>query len=62
MSTCSSDHPLEVVGEDSLQIIPRVDGVFLEALQPCGWSSLQGHQEVDDLDSVGATATSMAVE
>jgi hypothetical protein len=29
MSTCSSNRPLKVVGEDSLQIIPRVDGVFL---------------------------------
>jgi hypothetical protein len=31
-STCSTDHPLEVVGEDSLQIVPRIDGVFPEAL------------------------------
>jgi hypothetical protein len=31
-STCSSDRPLEVVGEDSLQIVPIVDEVFPEAL------------------------------
>jgi hypothetical protein len=40
MSTCSSDRPFKVVGEDSLQIIPRVEGVFPEALQPCEWGSL----------------------
>jgi hypothetical protein len=53
-STCSGDRPLEVVGEDSLQNIPRVDGVFPEALQPCEQSGLQGHWEVDDLSGVGA--------
>jgi hypothetical protein len=45
---------LEVVSEDSLQIILRVDGVFLKALQPYKWSSLQGHREVGDLGGVGA--------
>jgi hypothetical protein len=32
MSTYSSDRSLEVVDEDPLQIVPRVDGVLLEAL------------------------------
>jgi hypothetical protein len=54
MNTYSSNRPLKVVGEDSLQIIPGVDGVFREAFQPCEWSSLQGHREVDDLGGVGA--------
>jgi hypothetical protein len=40
MSTCSSDRPLEVVGEDSFQVIPGVDRVFSEALQPCEGSGL----------------------
>jgi hypothetical protein len=31
-SACSSDHPLEVVGEDGLKVILRVDGVFSQAL------------------------------
>jgi hypothetical protein len=39
-STCSSNCPLKVVGEDSLQIIPGVDEVFPEACQPCEWSGL----------------------
>jgi hypothetical protein len=40
MSTCSSNRPLKVVGENSLQIIPGVDGVFREAFQPCDYSGL----------------------
>jgi hypothetical protein len=53
-STYSSDRPLEIVGEDNLQIIPRVDGVFPEALQAREWSGFLGHWEVDDLGGVGA--------
>jgi hypothetical protein len=54
MSTCSSDRPLEVVGEDSFKIILRVDEVFPEAFQPREGSGLQGHRDVDDLDGVEA--------
>jgi hypothetical protein len=49
MSTCASDHPLEVVDEDFLEPLPRVDRVVAEALQPCKWHRVQSHQEVDDL-------------
>jgi hypothetical protein len=54
-STYPCDGPFEVVEEDLLQVVPGVDGVWLEALQPCEWGGLQGHWEVDDLGHVRST-------
>jgi hypothetical protein len=53
-STCASDHPLEVVDEDLLELFPGVDRVVAEALQPCERRRVQSHWEVDDLSDVGA--------
>ena len=53
-STCPRDGPLIVVEEDFLEVIPVVDGVWLEALQPCDWGRLQGYREVNDFGGVGA--------
>jgi hypothetical protein len=54
MSTCTSDHPLEVVDEDLLEPLPGVDRVVAEALQPCERRKVQSHREIDDLGDVGA--------
>jgi hypothetical protein len=51
-STCTSDRPLEVVDEDLLEPLPRVDRVVAEALQPR--ERRRVHREVDDLGDVGA--------
>jgi hypothetical protein len=48
-STCASDHPLEVVDEDLLELLPGVDRVVAEPLQP-----RERLMEVDDLGDVGA--------
>ena len=49
----SSGYPvhgaLEVVDEDSLEVVPRVDGVGFQALEPCERSWLQGYREVESL-------------
>jgi hypothetical protein len=55
MSTCAGDCPLEVVDEDFLELLPGVDRVAAEALQPCERCRVQSHREVDDLGDVGAT-------
>jgi hypothetical protein len=49
-----SDRPLEVVDEDLLERLPRVDRVVAEALQPREWRRFQSHREVNDLGNVGA--------
>jgi hypothetical protein len=53
-STCASDHPLEVVDEDLLELLPGVDRVVAEPLQPRERLMVQSHREVDDLGDVGA--------
>jgi hypothetical protein len=53
-STCASDCPLEVVDEDLLEPLPRVDRVVAEALQPRERRRVQSHWEIDDLGDVGA--------
>jgi hypothetical protein len=52
-STCTSDHPLELVDEDLLEPLLGVDRVVAEALQPRERRRVQGHWEVDDLGDVG---------
>jgi hypothetical protein len=54
MSTYVGDRPLEVVDEDFLELLPGVDRVVAEALQPCERRRVQSHREVDDLGNVGA--------
>jgi hypothetical protein len=54
-STCTGDRPLEVVDEDFLEPLPGVDGVVVEALQPCERHKVQSDREVDDLGDVGAS-------
>jgi hypothetical protein len=54
-STCTGDHPLEVVDEDFLEPLPGVDQVVVEALQPREQRRVQSHREVDDLGDVGAS-------
>jgi hypothetical protein len=54
-STCTGDRPLEVVDEDLLEPLPRVNRVSFEALQPCERRRVQSHREVDDLGDVGAS-------
>jgi hypothetical protein len=53
-STFLEHGALEVVDEDLLQILPGVDGVFLEAFKPGEWCGLQCHREIDDLGGAGA--------
>jgi hypothetical protein len=54
MSAYTSDRPLEVVDEDLLELLPGVDRVAAEALQPCERRGVQSHREVDDFGDVGA--------
>jgi hypothetical protein len=46
MSTCPNHRSLEVVDEGPLEILPRVDGVRLEALEPSERYGFQGDREV----------------
>jgi hypothetical protein len=55
MSTGMGDRPLEVVDEDFLELLPGVDRVVIEALQPRERRRVQSHREVDDLGDVGAS-------
>jgi hypothetical protein len=52
-STCASDRPLEVVDEDLLELLPRLDRVVAEALQSRERRRVQSHRGVDDLGVVG---------
>jgi hypothetical protein len=54
-STCSDHGSLEVVNEGPLKILPGVDGVRLEALEPIERHRFQGYQEVECLGGVGST-------
>jgi hypothetical protein len=51
-STCASNRSLEVVDEDPLELLPGVDGVVAEALQPRERHRVQSHREVDDFGDV----------
>jgi hypothetical protein len=51
-STCTSNRSLEVVNEDLLESLPRVDGVAAEALQSRERRRVQSHREVDDFGDV----------
>jgi hypothetical protein len=55
MSTYSDDGSLEVVDEGPLEILPGVDGVWLETLEPSERHGFQGYREVECLGGVGST-------
>jgi hypothetical protein len=46
----------EVAGELILELVPLVDRVFLEQLEPCKWSLVQTEGEVEALRVVVATS------
>jgi hypothetical protein len=48
--------PREVAGELFLELIPLVDRVLLERLEPCKWSLVQTEGEVEALRVVIATS------
>jgi hypothetical protein len=48
------DHgSLDVVNESPLEVLPRVDGVWLEAFMPREGCGLQSHREVESFCGVG---------
>jgi hypothetical protein len=49
------DHgSLEVIDEGPLEILPRVDGVWLEAFKPYEGRELWSHREVESFGGVGS--------
>jgi hypothetical protein len=55
MVSARPDHGfLEVINEGPLEVLPRVDGVWLEAFKPCEGHELQSHWEVESFDIVGS--------
>jgi hypothetical protein len=54
VSTCSDHGSREVVDEGPLEILPRVDGVRREALEPSERCRFQGYQKVERLGGVGS--------
>jgi hypothetical protein len=53
-STCSDHGSLEVVDEGLFEVLPRVDGVCLEAFKPREGCGLQSHREVESFGGVGS--------
>jgi hypothetical protein len=62
MSTCLDHGSMKVVDQGPLEILPGVDGVRLEALEPCERRRFQGNREVERLGTVGSPDTLMATE
>jgi hypothetical protein len=54
-STCAEHGALEVVDGGFLQVLPGVDGVWLEPFELGEWCGFQCHREVHNLVLVGAT-------
>jgi hypothetical protein len=55
VASARPDHgSLEVVDEGLLEVLPRVDGVWLEAFKPREGRGLQSHQEVESFCRVGS--------
>jgi hypothetical protein len=55
MASARPDHgSLEVVDEGPLEVLPRVDGVWLEAFKPREGCRLQSHREVESFSGVGS--------
>jgi hypothetical protein len=53
-STCAEHGCLEVVDEGFLQVLPGIDGIWLEAFEPGERCRFQRHQEVHNLGHLGA--------
>jgi hypothetical protein len=53
-STCVEHGALEVVDEGFLQVLPGVDGVWLEGFMVGERCGFQCHREVDNLGHIGA--------
>jgi hypothetical protein len=53
-SACPDHGSLEVINEGSLEVLPRVDGVWLEAFKPHEGCALQSHQEVESFGGIGS--------
>jgi hypothetical protein len=54
VASAHSDHgSLEVVNEGPLEVLPRVDGVWLEAFKPSEGCGLQSYREVESFGGVG---------
>jgi hypothetical protein len=56
VSTRASHDTCEVAGELFLVLVPLVDRVLLERLEPCKWSLVQTEREVEALHIVVATS------
>jgi hypothetical protein len=55
VASARPDHgSLKVVDEGPLEVLPRVDGVWLEAFKPCEGRGLQSHREVESFCRVGS--------
>jgi hypothetical protein len=56
MASARPDHgSLEVVDEGPLEVLPRVDRVWLEAFKPREGCGLQSHREVESFGVVGSS-------
>jgi hypothetical protein len=53
-SACSNHGSLEVVDEGPLEVLPGVDGVWLEAFKPSDGRGLQSYREVESFGGVGS--------
>jgi hypothetical protein len=53
-SACSNHGSLEVVDKGPLEVLLRVDGVWLEAFKPSKGRGFQSYQEVESFGGVGS--------
>jgi hypothetical protein len=53
-SACPDHGSLKVIDEGPLEVLPRVDGVWLEAFKPREGCGLQSHREVESFGGVGS--------
>jgi hypothetical protein len=56
VSTRASHGACEVAGELHLVLVPLVNRVLLEGLEPCEWSLVQAEREVESLRVVVSTS------
>jgi hypothetical protein len=55
MVSAHSDHgSLEVIDEGPLEVLPRVNGVWLETFKPCEGCGLQSYWKVESFGGVGS--------
>jgi hypothetical protein len=55
-STQASHGARKVAGELLFELVPLVDRVLLEGLEPCEWSLVQAEREVEALRVIVATS------